>query len=315
MTATQAQARPSAPAFNTASIAALIFYLAAWGGSVFYLYSKGGEEWMETVIIAAIFGLALPAVAWLLTLGAKAPPIEVRRPALESGAVLVYLLLYAVFFLVFGLNWAHAALPDGRGQELLIMGMKLVAHVALPVLLLLALGARIAPLFQAGLSGRKFWRTLIVMSAILLGLLCVVSPSLQDIAATQTPLTTLLWIAPISYIWITIEAGLCEEVLYRAVLQTRLMAFFKSPWAGVLVTSLLFALAHAPGLYLRGGADTHGAAADPIQVAAYTIAMLSPVSLLFGFLYARTKSLLLVVLLHGMVDVLPNLPEFIRTWL
>jgi hypothetical protein len=31
-------------------------------------------------------------------------------------------------------------------------------------------------------------------------------------------------------------------------------------------------------------------------------------------LYARTKSLLLVVLLHGMVDVLPNLSDFIRMW-
>jgi membrane protease YdiL (CAAX protease family) len=36
--------------------------------------------------------------------------------------------------------------------------------------------------------------------------------------------------------------------------------------------------------------------------------------LLFGLIYARTKSLLLVVLLHGLVDVLPNMAEFIETW-
>ncbi len=34
----------------------------------------------------------------------------------------------------------------------------------------------------------------------------------------------------------------------------------------------------------------------------------------FGFIYARTKSLLLVVLLHAAVDVLPNLAELIATW-
>lgn len=314
MTATQVQTRPGAGAFNGTAIGALILYLALWGSSVFYLYTKGGEEWMETVMVAAIFGLALPAVAWLTTLGAKAPPIEVRRPALESGAVLVYLALYAVFFLIFGLNWAHAALPEGQGQDLLIMGMKLGVHIVLPLALLAALGARLAPLLQVR-ANRQFWITLVVMSAIILALLCVISPSLQEIAATHTPLPTLLWVAPIAYIWITVEAGLCEEVLYRAVLQTRLTAFFNSPWAGVIATSILFALAHAPGLYLRGSADTHGAASDPIQVAAYTIAMLSPISVLFGFMYMRTKSLLLVVLLHGMVDVLPNLGEFIRTWL
>lgn len=315
MTATQVQDRPVGSAFNGTAIGALILYLALWGSSVFYLYSKGGEEWMETVKVAAIFGLALPAVAWATTLWAKAAPIEVRRPALESGAVLIYLALYAVFFLVFGLNWAHAVLPAGPNQELLIMGMKLAAHIVAPLLLLLALGARIAPLFAPRLT-RQFWITLVVMGAIILALLCVISPSLQEIAATQTPLSTLLWVAPLSYVWITIEAGLCEEVLYRAVLQTRLTAFFKSPWAGVIVTSILFALAHAPGLYLRGGGgDSHGVAADPIQVAAYTIAMLSPISVLFGFMYMRTKSLLLVVLLHGAVDVLPNLGDFIRTWL
>jgi membrane protease YdiL (CAAX protease family) len=35
---------------------------------------------------------------------------------------------------------------------------------------------------------------------------------------------------------------------------------------------------------------------------------------MFGLIYARTKSLLLVVLLHGLVDVLPNMDDFIRTW-
>lgn len=315
MTATQAETRPQTGAFNTTAIGALILCLALWGSSVFYLYTKGGEGWMEPAMIAPIFGLALPLVAWATTLWAKAPRIEVERPALESGAVLIYLALYAAFFLVFGLNWAHSVLPVGQGQEVLIMGMKLVVHVVLPLLLLVALRARIAPLLQPRLN-LQFWLTLVVMSAIILGLLCVVSPSLQEIAATHAPLSTLLWVAPLSYIWITIEAGLCEEVLYRAVLQTRLTAFFNSPWAGVIATSILFALAHAPGLYLRGGGgDSHGVAADPIQVGAYTIAMLSPISLLFGFMYARTKSLLLVVLLHGMVDVLPNLGDFIRTWL
>lgn len=110
------------------------------------------------------------------------------------------------------------------------------------------------------------------------------------------------------------EAGLSEEFLFRAVLQTRLAAWLGSMWAAVFIMSLLFGLAHAPGLFQRGGPAVDGWSTDPLQVVAHTIAVLSPTGLLFGSLYARTKSLLLVVLLHGLGDVLPNMPDYIRIW-
>jgi len=297
------------------AIAAVLAYAALWGGSVYYLYAQGNEDWFTGVLVMGIFGLGLSGFAWLLTRGAVAPPIEVKRPALESGAVLIYMALYAVLFAGFGMTWARGVFPEGQQQDLLVMGVKLLAHVVLPALLLLALGARIAPLLQAGLRGRKFWRTFIVLGLIILALLAVISPSLANIAATETPLATLAWIAPISFIWIAIEAGLNEEFLFRGVVQTRLSAWFGSVWAGVFITSIIFGLAHAPGLFLRGDAATDGTSADLWQVIAYTLAVLTPISLLFGLIYARTKSLLLVVLLHAMVDVLPNLPEFISTWM
>ncbi|HYD87892.1 MAG TPA: CPBP family intramembrane glutamic endopeptidase [Vitreimonas sp.] len=297
-----------------AAVAAVLAFAAIWGGSVYYLFAKANEDWFTGVFVMAIFGIALSGIAWLLTRGANAPPIEVRRPALESGVLIIYLLVYAVLFLGYGMSAARAAFPEGQAQELLVMGLKLLAHVAIPALLLLALGARLGPLFQAGLSGRKFWRTLIVLGAILLALQCLISPSLKNIAATEPAFATLAWVAPVSFIWIAIEAGLNEEVLFRAVLQTRLQALFKSAWAGVFVSALVFGAVHAPGLFLRGSADTDGSSADLLQVIAYTIAVLAPMGLLFGLIYARTKSLLLVVLLHGLVDVLPNMDEFIRIW-
>jgi len=297
-----------------AAIAAGLIYVTLWGGSTFYLLAKDNEDWFTGALVMAIFGLALSGVAWLLTRGANAPPIDVKRPALESGAVLLYLGVYAVLFLGYGMTAARAAFPPGPQQELLVMVAKLAAHVVLPALLLVLLGARLAPLFQAGLEGRKFWRTLIVLGAIFIGLLCFISPSLADIAAANAPLSVLAWAVPASFAWVAIEAGLNEEFLFRGVLQSRLSALFSSAWAGVFVTALLFAIAHAPGLFLRGGPDVDGWSADPLQVVAYTFAVLSPMGLLFGLIYARTKSLLLVVLLHACVDVLPNLAEFIDTW-
>ncbi len=288
-------------------------YVAVWSAALAYL-ARAGAGWTDAVSVFAIFGVALTGLAWLLTRGADAPPISVARPAFESGVVLVYLALYAVVFLVFGMNWARHALAPGREQELLVLALKLAVHIVLPCIVLVLLGARLSPLFQAGLTGRKFWRALIVLGAVFLALLSLISPSLAQIRALHPSAALLAWAAPASFVWIALEAGLNEEFLYRAVLQTRLAALFRSPAAGVAATALLFGLAHAPGLYLRGGPGVDGWSQDPIQVVAYTITTLSPLGLLFGVIYMRTKSLLLVVLLHGLVDVLPNLADFIQIW-
>ena len=37
--------------------------------------------------------------------------------------------------------------------------------------------------------------------------------------------------------------------------------------------------------------------------------------LMFGVLWARTRSLALVVLVHGFTDLIPNLAPFVKTWL
>lgn len=296
-----------------AAIIAALAYALLWGGSTAYLYATGGD-WSTGVAVIAIFGAGLGGIAWLLTRGANAPRVEVKRPAIESGSIIVYLALYAVLFLGFGMTWARQVLPEGQQQELLVLALKLGVHIVLPAILLLALGARLGPITQVGLSGRKFWRTLIVLGLIILALVCVITPSLKQISGIPPTFDTMIWAVPLGFIWITLEAGACEEFLFRGVMQTRLTSWFNSAWAGVIVTSLIFGLAHAPGLFMRGGPGVDGWSTDPLQVIAHTIAVLSPIGLTFGLIYARTKSLLLVILLHGLVDVLPNLAEFVQTW-
>jgi membrane protease YdiL (CAAX protease family) len=303
-------------AFNegrTATTLGVLLYALLWGGSVAYMAATA-REWEAPLEIFAVFALFCGGLAWLLTRGADAPAIEVKRPAVETGAFVIYLVFYAIAFLGFGMSAARAALPAGREQELLVIALKLGVYVALPCILLALLGARLGPQFRLGLKGRKFWRTLLVMSAALLAIQCLVSPSLKHIADMHASPQTLAILAPLGFAWMAVEAGLNEEFLFRAVLQTRFSALFKSPIAAICITALLFGLAHAPGLYLRGGVDDSGASHDLLAVIAYTIGVLSPMGLLFGLIYARTKSLLLVVLLHGTVDVLPNMPDFIRTW-
>jgi uncharacterized protein len=288
-------------------------YLALWATATGYL-AFTGADWTFAVFSLAVFGAALPALSLALTRRAAPPSVAVRRPAVELTALLCFLALYAVLFLGWGMNATRALVPPGRERELLVLGVKLLVHVAAPAILLAALGAKLAPLFDSGIRRPGFWPPLLVLGAMILALMCVVSPALSEIAALHASAVTLAWAAPAAFVWLALEAGLCEEFLFRAVLQTRIAAVLKSEAGAVVTGALLFALAHAPGLYLRGHPGVDGYSTDPIQVIAFTVAVLSPVAVLFGTLWARTRSLLLIVLLHAAVDVLPNLAEFIQTW-
>ena len=296
-----------------AGVLALCAYGAAWAGSVLYLRMHGAD-WTFPLISMGVFGLTLSGVAWLLTRGARPAAPLVRRAGAELGVLGVFLLVYAVVFLGWGLGALREAMPAGRLQDCAVLAAKLGVHVALPAALIVLVGGRIAPMLARGVSGAVFWRVFLVLAAILLGLLAVVTPSLKQLGDLHPAMVTLVWAAPLSFVWISLEAGLCEEFLFRACLQTRLEAVTRSPVAAILVTSTVFALAHAPGLFLRGGPGVDGWSTDPLQVATFTVATLSPIAILFGVLWTRTRSLPLCVLLHGTVDFLPHLPEFVAMW-
>jgi uncharacterized protein len=303
----------SLPRIDSRTAAFVGAYLAIWAAATAYLGIKGAD-WTFPTISLGVFGTALPALSIALTRTAKPPLIAVRRPALELSALLVFLVFYAVIFLGWGMSATRAVVPPGREQEALVLAVKLFVHVGIPALLLAALGAKLAPLFNSGIGRPGFWPPLLILGAIILGLMCLVSPSLGEIAALHPSAATLAWAAPAAFVWLALEAGLCEEFLFRAVLQTRLATALKTEAGAVVTGALLFALAHVPGLYLRGHPGVDGYSSDPVEVIAYAVAVLSPIALLFGTLWARTRSLLLIVLLHAGVDVLPNLAEFIRTW-
>jgi membrane protease YdiL (CAAX protease family) len=292
---------------------ALLAYLAIWGASTGYLAATGGD-WTFPFVSLLIFGVALGGVIWFLTRRMDPPPVPVRRPREESLALLGYIAVYAVLLIGIWLGTIREAVPAGQSQEIAVLGYKLLIHVALPAGLILLLGSRLGPLFDSGLKRRGFWLALIVLCGLMFGLLAVVSPSLKQIGALGlAPAAALAWVIA-SWAWVSVEAGLCEEFLFRACLQSRLTAWLQSPAAAIVATSILFGLAHWPGLYLRGGPGVDGWSTDPIQVAAFTIASLSPLSVSLGLLWARSRSLLLVVLVHGAIDALPNAAGFVRIW-
>jgi membrane protease YdiL (CAAX protease family) len=295
------------------SIRALVGYLMIWGASTAYLAATGGD-WVFPIASLTIFGLIFSAVIWFLTRKMNAPTVPVEQPKRESLGLLAYLVIYAVLLIGIWLGTVREAIPEGPTQELAVLAYKLLIHVGIPAALILLLGGALRPLFDSGFGRRGFWPTLTVLSAMMFALLAVVSPSLQQISALNLGPAAVLLAVLGSWAWVSLEAGLCEEFLFRACLQSRLTAWLRSPVTGIVVTSILFGLAHWPGLFFRGGPGVDGWSTDPIQVAAFTVATLSPLSISLGLLWARSRSLLLIVLVHGAIDALPNTAEFVRIW-
>ncbi|NJD87961.1 MAG: CPBP family intramembrane metalloprotease [Betaproteobacteria bacterium] len=302
---------------------AIAVYAAAYGACLAILARAPGFQGGEAAGILLIFGIGFTAIAWAATRGIEPVPIAVRRPAQESIAILAYLAAFAVLFLGFGLTLIREWLPDGGIERSGILVAKLVAMVILPACIFLRLGVGLRELVPAGtgiVGGKRHWRALAILCALMLLLQLTVGRGPREIAKLQGEwgwsAGHLALVAPLALAWMTLEAGLSEEFLFRVLLQTRLEAWLRNRTAAILAMAVLFGLAHAPGYVLRGGHVAEGMtiAPDPFTSAAYAIVVVSPIGFLFGVLWARTRSLGLVVLLHGFTDLVPNLASFARTW-
>jgi membrane protease YdiL (CAAX protease family) len=300
---------------------AIALYALAYLGSLMWLSAAPGFEAGESLAVLLIFGVGFSVAAYFATHGIAPASHPVEQPRKESFAVLGYLALFAVLFLGYGLSAIKDAAPDGRIEETAILVAKLVAMVALPALLFARLGYTRKELFgvlsRGAYPNKQLVRALLIMAALLLALQLMIGRGPARIAALEQPGWLIALAVPLALLWMTIEAGLTEEFLFRVLLQTRLAAWLRSETAGVLLMALVFGLAHAPGYVLRGAhlMEGMGGAPDPLTAAAYSIVVVSPIGLMFGVLWARTRSLLLVVLLHGWTDLVPNLAPFVRTWL
>jgi len=287
-------------------------YFVIWALAV-YVRLQSGDA-LDAIICGVIFAGLLPPVVWFFTRKSKPVEIAVERPGRELGAVLIWLAIYAVVMLGFVFTWIKTTLTPGAPlYELVMLGVKLIIHVVIPVIILKLVAAKVMPLLAPRFGARGVLPLLIILGAVFTALMLVISPSLKEISGIRATAATFAWAAPAAFLWMAVEAGFTEEFLFRAVLQTRLSAFLKSEAGAIVIGALLFALAHAPGIYLRP--DTAGDQIQGLtQVIAFTIGVLSPIAVLFGLIWARTRSLGLLVVLHASVDFLPNLSEFMHVW-
>lgn len=121
---------------------------------------------------------------------------------------------------------------------------------------------------------------------------------------------------PLAFAWLLIEVGLVEEFFFRSLVQDRLAGLMKSEWLGIAIASLLFGIAHAPGMYFRGAGDVEGLGSNPsfLMCMGYCIAVQSAAGIPFAIIWSKTRNLWLVMAIHASGDLLSNFPSLVKAF-
>ncbi len=281
------------------------------------------QPFTDLVMPFLFFGLLFSCTAFILVRNAHLPFPD--RPAFR-GEVLVItsLVLFFTWYVTYGSSIINRLIPHTIiaaewKNAIAVLIKKLLVFVIVPFLIYKAAGFSVKDfglvIERKILFGKKTILAFIILPVLILLYQYFLGAGAKPVRDGLFSMHQLLVGLPLLFLWLFIEVGLVEEFFFRSVLQSRIAVLLKSPLAGIVISGLIFGLAHAPGLYLRGAeSEGIGEQLPFIFWAAYTISAMSVAGIFLGIVWQRTKNLYLVMALHAAVDLLPNLPEFVHTW-
>ena len=306
---------------NWASVIWAILYL----GGLFVLSQNRNFEFGGALIVLVIFGLIFPALAWLVTIRASPLSISIHPTAREMIVVLGFIIALSVY-LIGGPQWIDYHLPSAlidspRILFFVTLAKKLIVFVIIPFAVFrFAFGYRLHDFgFQLqGLRalGSNHLPLIVIVGGALLAFQYFLGGGAAPLRQGKFSAHQLLVGLPLCFVWLVVEVGLVEEFFFRALVQSRLAVWFKSEVSGLALMSLVFGLAHAPGMIFRhaGTVEGLGANPSPLDALAYSIVVLAVSGISFGVIWSRTKNLWALMLLHAAGDLLPNFSDFVKIW-
>ena len=309
-------------AFNPILIGGLILYVCAFA----ILLQRKGFDASGAVVVLIVFGIVFPFLAWASTRRAILLSISVKPNKSQLIVLIGYIVVLSIY-LVGGPQWIDQHLPSSwidsaRTRFLITLAKKLVVFVAIPfVIFRYGFGYKLRDFGIQRQGLRALRRSHLPIVLVVGGAFLIFQYFLSGGGASfrqgHFNRYQLVLGLPLCFIWLFIEAGLVEEFFFRALVQTRFAAAFKSELSGIVMMSLIFGLAHAPGFIFRHAGEVEGLGANPsaLDAVAYCIVVLAVSGLAFGIVWARTKNLFAVMLIHAAGDLLPNFGGFVQTWL
>ncbi|MBT3250705.1 MAG: CPBP family intramembrane metalloprotease [Candidatus Marinimicrobia bacterium] len=303
----------------------LIGYVVIYMISLAILNSSENFSIGNSVTILVIVGFGFSGLAFILTRFSKPMKITVSGSSKE-----MFFLVFSVIVIVVFLTWGSRALSNlflssfDKTSFVTHFGhliQKLFFFVAIPLFVMLKYFGYSLKDFgiQFKNTGSNWKSHLPVMVGLVLFFILFnyfVGRGAEPIREGHFSAMQLIIGMPLSFIWLLLEVGLVEEFFFRAYLQTRLAVFFKSKLSGIITACLIFGLAHAPGLYLRGAGSITALGDSPtfIFAVAYSIVTLSVAGFFLGIIWIRTRNLPLLMVIHAAGDLMPGYPELMQVF-
>jgi membrane protease YdiL (CAAX protease family) len=299
--------------------------LLLYAGAFAILLRNKSFEPVEAIVVLVVFGCIFPLLAWAATL--RAVPLSVSvRPSTPALITLTGYIILLSLYLIGGPQWIdqhlpHSWLDSARTKFLIGLAKKLLVFVAIPFAIFrFGFGYRVRD-FGIQRQGLRALRGSHLPVVLVVGgaFLCFqYFFSGGGAAFRREHFTAFQFFAglPLCFVWLLFEVGLVEEFFFRSLVQSQFAAVLKSEVSGVVLMSLIFGLAHAPGFIFRHAGEVEGLGGNPsaVDAIAYSIVVLAVSGITFGIIWARTKNLFAVMLIHAAGDLLPNFTGFVRTW-
>ncbi|MFT3681719.1 MAG: CPBP family intramembrane metalloprotease [Ferruginibacter sp.] len=269
-----------------------------------------------------ILGIGFSFIAWWFT---KAFPNPQHRPLINYEALAIAALIaWIVLYITYGSGFINTFFPgkwleNGQIATAIIFIKKLFVFVLIPFAVYKAAGFTLKDFGLRDTAVKCFDKKALAVFAILSVAILLFQYFLanggKQLRKEHFSFMQVIIAAPLCFLYLFFDAGLIEEFFFRGLLQSRMGVLLKSKTGGIIVSALIFGLVHAPGLYLRGAESEGMEEQMPFLFwTAYTVAYMSIAGIFLGVVYSKTKNLWLVMAIHAMVDLIPNLKEFIHTW-
>jgi membrane protease YdiL (CAAX protease family) len=306
---------------NFILIAGLLLYCGAFAT----LLGNRSFDAVSAVVVLVVFGIVLPVIAWATTRHVIPLSISIQSGAPEVIVLIAYVVAVSLY-LIGGPQWIDQHLPSVWTDALQIksvitLAKKLIVFVALPFAIFrFSFGYRLRDfgIQRQGLRALCGGHLLVLLAVggAFLAFQYFVSGGGAAFRREHFTAFQLLLGLPLCFTWLLLEVGLVEEFFFRALVQSQLAAAFKSEVSGIVLMSLIFGLAHAPGFIFRHAGELEGLGSHPsaLDAVAYSIVVLAVSGITFGVIWARTKNLFALMLVHAAGDLLPNFGNFVQTW-
>jgi membrane protease YdiL (CAAX protease family) len=293
--------------------------------AVVTLATTGVYSLAEPIFMLLIFGILLPGIAYFLC--RKCEPLLTRVQASRREIQVTFVLVaFIAAYLVWGGELLNAVIyrwvdESPRVDFFLIIAKKVLVFVLIPYWVLSrGFGYRWQDFGFVKNVRSAFTPPYLALMAVFfflyLGIQFLLGQAAQPLFRGEFSTLAIVVGGFLLYILLVIEVGLVEEFFFRAVLQARLAAWLRSETAGLFLMALIFGLAHAPGLYLReaGAVTALGSEPNMASAVAYSVAVVALAGLAFGVIWAKTRNIYVLILIHAWVDTPSGLPDFLNAF-